>query len=411
MHPTAARDSVRTFGLRDRSLSVLREGYQFWDRRRREAGTEVVQTRVLGERVTCVRGPAAAELFYGHPALRRSDALPTPLVGALFGEGPVHMLDGDDHAVRKALFNDVLTPAAVGDVATDVVRRWEDHDWSRGVSQDVFTVSSRILLTAACRWTGTPDPGRHLGSRARDMLAMVDGFGSPGLRQVRARRARRRTDRWITQLVERSRREDPACDAESPFARIATHRSADGTLLPAHTAAVEIINLLRPLVAVSWLIAGAVDALHDQPQWRRGLRDGATSTVHVAQEVRRCTPFVPFLAARATEDISWSSVTVPRGSLLVLDIWGTDHDPEVWTDPNRFDPERYDHTRVTPFNLVPQGGGDRWTGHRCPGEDMALSVLVSLLPRLARIQPADDATDRGLRRMPPRPRLPVTTLD
>ena len=91
------------------------------------------------------------------------------------------------------------------------------------------------------------------------------------------------------------------------------------------------------------------------------------------------------LAERATRDLQVGGVTVPEGTLLVLDVWGTNNDPRVWHEPRTFDPGRQARTPVTAYNLVPQGGGDRHTGHRCPGEDLTLVLLTELVPRLAEL--------------------------
>ncbi|CAM5526582.1 Cytochrome P450 OS=Kitasatospora aureofaciens OX=1894 GN=GCM10010502_54870 PE=4 SV=1 [Kitasatospora aureofaciens] len=38
-----------------------------------------------------------------------------------------------------------------------------------------------------------------------------------------------------------------------------------------------------------------------------------------------------------------------------------------------------------PQKLIPQGGGDAATGHRCPGAGVMVGLLESLAPRLARL--------------------------
>ena len=56
--------------------------------------------------------------------------------------------------------------------------------------------------------------------------------------------------------------------------------------------------------------------------------------------------------------------------------------------------------------LVPQGGGDPRTGHRCPGEQITVALLAALAPRLARLPadiPADQDLSISLRRIPARP--------
>ena len=51
---------------------------------------------------------------------------------------------------------------------------------------------------------------------------------------------------------------------------------------------------------------------------------------------------------------------------MLLDLYGTDHHPRPWPDLDTFKPERFRTRDEEPFTLVPQGGGDHATGHRCP---------------------------------------------
>jgi fatty-acid peroxygenase len=54
--------------------------------------------------------------------------------------------------------------------------------------------------------------------------------------------------------------------------------------------------------------------------------------------------------------------------------------------------------------LIPQGGGDPRTGHRCPGEQLTVALLSALAVRLARMDvdvPEQDL-DISLRRIPAR---------
>lgn len=384
------------------TISLLRHGYRFWEVKRQQTGAEIVQTRLGQERVTAVRGAEAAQFFYQAKATERATALPMSLVRPLCGSGPVHTLDGVRHAHRKQLFNDLLGPEAVRDMADDVGRRWDGNaaGWTGRV--DVFQRVGEILFEAGCRWVGITVPAGEVPARTRDMLAMVDGFGAPTWRQVRARRARQRTDAWVTALVEQARRSDAD---DSPLSVVARHRDEHGDLLDAHTAAVEVVNLVRPLVAVSWLVSGLFEAFDTHPDALADVMAGRVSAMDTAQEVRRTYPFVPFLATRATADLEWQGVDIPDGTLIVLDVWGTNHDPRIWGAPDSFDAGRFQRTPVTPYNLVPQGGGFREGGHRCPGEDTTLAVLTTLAPRVAQLSYEIAGPRSDLRRMPPKARL------
>lgn len=391
----------------DRSISLLRHGYRFWDLVRREQGSEVVRARLLHERVTAIRGAEAAELFYEESGTERASALPTALVGPLFGSGPVHMLDLGPHAHRKSLFTDILDARASADVTDRLGRLWDERaaTWT---TVDLFDEVGAMLFEAGCDWIGIPYEPDEVGRRTRDLLALVDGFGAPNARNVRARLARRRTDAWVSGLVERSR---ASLYGDTPLDRVARHRDVDGELLPVHTAAVEVVNLLRPLVAVTWMVSGLFRAYADHPEVGADVLAGRISPLHVADEVRRTQPFVPFLATRATRDLTWDGHPIPAGSLVVLDVWGTNHDPATWERPDDFDPRRFERTEVTPYNLVPQGGGQTRTGHRCPGEDLTLAVLMTLVPRAAAFSWRLEDASPALRRMPPAPHQRVTRLE
>jgi fatty-acid peroxygenase len=166
-------------------------------------------------------------------------------------------------------------------------------------------------------------------------------------------------------------------------------------------AAVELINILRPATAISWFVAYAAHALHRWPEWRQRLADPGIGTAF-AHELRRWYPFVPFLGALARRDQDFAGVPVESGGLVLLDVYGQHHDAHWWDEPAEFRPERFADRVIDPFTLIPQGGGDTRTGHRCPGEDLTVEILRTLAPRLARMRYRVPAQDLGisLRRIP-----------
>ena len=102
--------------------------------------------------------------------------------------------------------------------------------------------------------------------------------------------------------------------------------------------------------------------------------------------MRRFYPFAPFIGGRALRDAEWEGVRIPAGSMVLLDLYGQNHDPEVWGDPYVFRPERFLCRDIGAYELVPQGAGDPPQGHRCPGEPIAVAVLSALAVRLARLR-------------------------
>jgi fatty-acid peroxygenase len=54
----------------------------------------------------------------------------------------------------------------------------------------------------------------------------------------------------------------------------------------------------------------------------------------------------------------------------------------VWADPDEFRPDRFLTHEPGAFEMVPQGGGHP-SGHRCPGESIALGLLAETAHVLA----------------------------
>ncbi len=262
------------------------------------------------------------------------------------------------------------------------------------------------MAAAVIPWAGIPVGPEEVPRRAAQLTSVVDGFATPGRPYVRAAVARGRTNRWLRGVVRRARAGQPHPAAGTALHAVATFRDERGRLLPPRTAAVELHNVVRPTIAVAWFVSFAGKALHEHPEWRERIAAGDDAAVRAfAHEVRRLYPFVPILAAKARHAQDVAGFRLRRGGLVVLDVHGTNHDPAHWPDPDRFDPDRFLHGGHDPDALVPQGGGDVASGHRCPGEDVTLTMLRVAVRRLAGLPDLVHATDLGydMTRVPTRP--------
>src|SRR5690606_38655041 len=105
----------------------------------------------------------------------------------------------------------------------------------------------------------------------------------------------------------------------------------------------------------------------------------------------------PMLPGWAVTDIDFDGQHLAAGGRVVIDIQGTDLDTRAWEHPHRFDPNRFlshpDYERLTAF--IPHGGGDVRTGHRCPGEKLAIAGLAAAIATLS--DPRLTVLDSGLR--------------
>ena len=102
------------------------------------------------------------------------------------------------------------------------------------------------------------------------------------------------------------------------------------------------------------------------------------------QEVRRYYPFAPFLGARVRKDFYWNEYPFKKGTLVLLDLYGTNHHPDLWDDPDTFKVERFREWKDSPFAFIPQGGGDYDKGHRCAGEWATVKILQTTVDFLVK---------------------------
>ncbi|PRY48659.1 fatty-acid peroxygenase [Geodermatophilus tzadiensis] len=394
----------------ENSLALLTKGYAWMPDLRRARGRYAARTRLGGLPAIAIQGPEAARFLYDERHVHRAHAIPEPVQGTLFGKGAVHTLDGEAHRVRKAMFVSVLMDGdRIADLVEQACADWDAaaRGWQDRPQVVLFEESAQVIAGAVTRWAGVPVEQDEVPALTRDLLAMVDGFATGGPRHWRARRARGRRQRQLAHLVQRVRAGEVRAPAGSALAVVAAHRDADGQPLDPRVAAVELLNVIRPTTAVAWFTTFSGHALARWPEYRPRLAAADPAFAEAwAHEVRRFYPFAPFIGGRAPRRLEFRGQTIPRHSMVLLDLFGQNHDPDLWEDPYAFRPERFLGRGIGEFELVPQGGGDPRTNHRCPGEQLTVALLAALAPRLARLPldiPADQDLTISLRRIPARP--------
>jgi fatty-acid peroxygenase len=372
----------------DLGLHLWRAGYQALPQQRSDhGGADVFESSLLGHRAVVLRGRAGARLFYDQSVVQRDGAFPPPLADLLFGRGAVHGLDGSEHAARKRMFLDILAEDRSDDLAATVGRDLERRveRWP-GRTVVVFDELVEVYGAAVQAWAGVRAGPGAVRRNSHRLATIVDGFGGSGLAYPRAWAARLRADRWASRQVAAARGQTVDVRPESALAQIANGPGRD---LPLRVAGVELLNILRPTVAVAWPATFLARDLALFPQWRPLLRDGPGATgrrTAFGHEVRRTCPFVPALAGRVHHPAEIDGTQVDAGDYVVLDVPATNHDPHLWDEPDEFLPERFADQMPDPFGFVPQGGGDPATGHRCPGEPLTVRILNETARVLADVQ-------------------------
>lgn len=369
----------------DNTTTLLGEGYRFISQRCDALGSDLFSTRLMLRRVVCARGEAAARMFYQPGRFTRQRAIPMSALALLQGHGSTLTLDGQMHRVRKAMMMSLQSAASRKSLVDLAEREWRTRfeRWPRRGRLVLLQEAQAVLCRAACAWAGVPLSIEEEVLRTAEFSSMIDGAGAVGPRNWLGLALRRHTEQWALEHILAVRAGRPT-EPDSPLAVIAFHRDADGEVLSNADAAVELLNLLRPVVAVARYIVFGALAMHAHPDWRARLASGDDAAANnFVEEVRRYYPFFPAIGGRANHSFEWQGLQFDKDDWVLLDVYGTNRHPSTWLDADLFQPERFDGRKGNGFDLIAQGGGDAAKGHRCPGEALTVELTRSALRLLA----------------------------
>jgi fatty-acid peroxygenase len=363
----------------DSTLSLVSDGYEHILNTCKALETDVYEGRLLLQKTIFMMGEEAARLFYDNAKFQRQGAMPGRIQKTLLGVGGVQGLDDAAHRHRKHLFVQQLMPAerieALAQL-TQAALREAASSWEHTNRLTLFPELQLILCRSVCRWAAVPLGEVEAKQRANDLGAMIESGGRIGPAHWQGRLARKRSEQWIGGLIAKVRSGQLIVPQDSALYAVALHRNPEGELLPVEIAAVELLNILRPTVAIArFMIFGAL-ALHEHPEHSKAIAQNDDALLEMfAQEVRRFYPFFPQIAARVRHDFQWKGYPFPQGRRVILDLYGTNHDKRLWQNPSVFEPQRFAQGEPSSYGFIPQGGGDHEIHHRCPGEHITIALM------------------------------------
>ena len=96
------------------------------------------------------------------------------------------------------------------------------------------------------------------------------------------------------------------------------------------------------------------------------------------KESQRVYPILPLVGRLLHEPLQIGGQDLPTGVVVAPCIYLTHHNPDIWPDPDTFDPDRFLGKRVSPYDFFPFGGGIR----HCIGAAFALYEMKIVLTQV-----------------------------
>ncbi|BBX75436.1 cytochrome P450 [Mycobacterium shinjukuense] len=323
-----------------------------------------------------------------------------PNLSRLFGSGSVFALDGDDHRRRRRL----LAPPFHGKsmknyeaiIEEETLR--ETATWPDGTPFATLPSMMHITLNAILRavfGAGGAEldelrrlipPWVTLGSRMAALPQPTRNYGrfSPWGRLAEWRR---QYDLVIDRLIEIERHDPNFADRTDVLALLLRSTYEDGSAMSRKDVGDELLTLLAAGHETTAATLGwAFERLSRHPQVLAALAEEAdTGGGELRQatilEVQRARTVIDFAARHVNPAVyrlgEW---VIPGGYSILVNIAQIHSDPDVFADPDRFDPQRFIGSKPSAFAWIPFGGGTR----RCVGAafaNMEMDVVLRTVLR------------------------------
>ncbi|WP_368756324.1 cytochrome P450 [Enterococcus avium] len=362
----------------------LDEGYLLLSELRKEANAPVVKARLLNKEVIAIYGKEAAKKFYDPRNFKREGAMPKIVLKTLFGENGVQTLDGQAHEHRKKIFMDLMTPKRM-----EEYHRILDKNLTQKLDRqqgqfELFDLAKDVLFRSICEWAGidlSQLTKKEVDQLAEYQISMISSAVTNPATHIKGIDNRKKSEKWAQSLIENARINPVAGKEDVALYAFAKATDDHGELLPIDVAAVELLNVIRPTVALTVWIALMGHALFSRPDiYQRLHAEFDQLQDSFIQEMRRYYPFFPMLPAFAIQDVEVDGYLIPKDSWVVLDLYGTNHDDRMIETPEVFRISRYlgkeKHISYDEeYEMIAQGGGEFKTMHRCAGEWITLHTL------------------------------------
>jgi cytochrome P450 family 135 len=337
----------------------------------------------------------------------------------VLGEHSLLLLDEDTHMEQRKL---LLPPLhgkrmqAYGEAMSEIAAA-EIETWPTGEPYRLRSRMQAITLEIILRTVFGLDQGDRLESLRVELRRLLDMLTQPHMllfplvmgperlsRFGPFQRLHGKVDELIYAEIAERRQASDLDEREDILSMLLTARhESDGSPMSDREIRDELLTLLvagheTTANALSW----AVERLIRHPDKLARLTDEVQAGEKdyleaVVTETLRLRPVISLVARRLTEPVQIGEWSLPAGVTVAPSIYLVHRRPDVYPDPERFEPERFLDKAPGTYTWIPFGGGVR----RCIGGSFAhfeMQVVLTELVKRRGLRPARPEPEPVLRR-------------
>ncbi|KAJ0732864.1 putative (+)-abscisic acid 8'-hydroxylase [Helianthus annuus] len=374
--------------------------FSFMNKRQQRYG-KVFKSYVLGRYMVFTTGREASKmLLTGKDGMVSLNLFYTGQ--KVLGPNSLLQMNGEDHKRLRRLIAEPLSIDGlkkyfhfINDLAVQMFDEWP----ARKVL--VLEEASTFTLKVIGNMIMSLEPTGEEQEKFREYFKIISSsFASlplniPGTAFYRGMKARDRMFQMLDRIIARRRN---GRDLQQDFlgSLISKEGSEDDEKLTDAQMKDNILTLLiaghdTTTAALTWLVKflgenpAALDKLRDEHMEIRSKREFGSSltwsqvnnmpyTAKVVSETLRRATILPWYSRKAAQDFEINGYSIKKGWSVNLDVVSIHHDPQVFADPHKFDPSRFDDP-LRSFSFLGFGNGPRM----CPGMNLAkieISIFI-----------------------------------
>jgi len=384
-------------------LELFNEQENFYTQRFHKHG-RFFKTRLMSKKVAVLIGPEANQFVLSKQAEKFSSKMGWSILEPLLGGGLL-LLEGEQHQRTRRLLFPAFHKQALSDYF-QIIQNTTDsflETWSLAGPVGLIDQLRRLSLLIMCRLL--------LGSESQYTEQLSEYFSTfvNGIRTVirldtpltkfgRALKARRKIESFLRSEISR-RRNNPN-KSQDFLGLLLTATDEFGNFLDEQEILDQgLLLLFGGHDTTARLLCWVLFELHAHSQWLDRLKAEQAQVVgesvlnpshlsqfsemaNVLKEVERLYPPVYYIPRGVIQDVEYSGYSIPAGWSVMLSPHLTHRLPEIYSDPELFDPDRFapprEEHKKHPFALIGFGGGE----HKCLGQDLALMEAKIILSKL-----------------------------
>ena len=391
------------------TISAFTKFEQFyWERNQQHGNIFKVSMPGLFNNIACLVGPEANRLVFKDEADKLSSRLGNKFLSPILSPDMVLMQDGPQHRISRKLILPVFLPQAIAsylDTIQAVVTETID-DWGEQGTIDLSAELHKLTLKMVVKIFLGSEKTSEIEQVSEWFTVLVDSLNgvikwdNPLTMHGRGQAARRKIFDYVRQIIkERVARGDLEQSTDvlslllntvdedgNRFTETQVINQAIGFLFAGHDTTSSLM---------SWLLF----ELGNSSEWRQKLRaeqqqvmghnpitisqlrqlPNLTNTI---KEGERMYPPGFIICRMAMADIEYGGYLIPAGWFICIFPQLTQRMPEIYQNPDTFDPDRFapprEEDQKQPYSLIGFGGGV----HSCIGVELAKMEMKIILSTL-----------------------------